>query len=126
MIGSTLWGDGRQSGLGVELGYLLSDAVLLSIGYNLFGFHDSDLSTDEFTQRGVYLRMRMKLDEEWLGRRFPSLRGQSSVAETVPASPESAPEIAKPPATPGKFEPVAPGETTPTGPVRVGGKPGEE
>jgi len=69
LLGSMLWGDGSQHGLGVELGYVLRQNLLLSVGYNLFGFNDVDLSSDEWTQRGLYMRLRFKFDEDLLNGR---------------------------------------------------------
>ena len=56
-------GHSRQWGLGSELGYLLADNLWLSLGYNWFGFTDRDLTAQEMTQRGGYLRLRFKFDE---------------------------------------------------------------
>ena len=58
-------GDGgaRQLGLGAEVGYLLSENLWLSLGWNVFGFTDRDLTAQDFTQRGAYLRLRFKFDE---------------------------------------------------------------
>ena len=53
----------RKTGLGVEAGYMLTDNLWLSAGYNWFGFHDDDLTAADYTQRGPYLRMRWKFDE---------------------------------------------------------------
>lgn len=50
----------QKFGLGVETGYLLTDDVWLSIGYNWFGFYDHDLTEADYTQRGFYIRMRWK------------------------------------------------------------------
>ena len=56
-------GHSRQWGLGSELGYLLADNLWLSLGWNVFGFTDRDLTAQDNTQRGVYLRLRFKFDE---------------------------------------------------------------
>ena len=56
-------GRARQLGLGVELGTLLSENLWLSLGWNVFGFTDRDLTAQNNTQRGVYLRLRFKFDE---------------------------------------------------------------
>ena len=56
-------GRARQLGLGTEVGYLLSENLWLSLGWNVFGFTDRDLTAQDNTQRGVYLRLRFKFDE---------------------------------------------------------------
>jgi hypothetical protein len=54
----------RQSANGVELGYLVRQNLWLSLGYNRSGFAaDADLAGYEYTQSGVYLRLRFKFDE---------------------------------------------------------------
>jgi hypothetical protein len=37
--------------------------VWLSIGYNILGFTDPDLTSEDYTQRAFYLRLRIKFDE---------------------------------------------------------------
>ena len=54
---------GAQLGLGAELGTLLSENLWLSLGWNVFGFTDRDLTAQDYTQRGGYLRLRFKFDE---------------------------------------------------------------
>ena len=52
-----------QQAVGMEVGYLVRKNLWVSGGYNFKGFHDPDLAGEDFTQRGVYLRMRFKFDE---------------------------------------------------------------
>ncbi len=55
------WGIGtRQQALGAELGYLVQRNLWLSVGYNVHGFSDADLTGSAYTQRGIYLRLRFK------------------------------------------------------------------
>ncbi|MDH5738421.1 MAG: hypothetical protein OEZ23_08915, partial [Gammaproteobacteria bacterium] len=53
-------GKSRQYGLGVEIGYLLHANLWLSAGYNFFGYEDNDLINADYTQPGIYLRLRFK------------------------------------------------------------------
>jgi hypothetical protein len=54
----------RQHAVGIEAGYLLKQNLWLSAGINLTGFAaDRDLSGNDYTQRGAYLRLRFKFDE---------------------------------------------------------------
>lgn len=57
-----------QGGVGGEVGCLMVNNLWLSAGYNVIGFHDDDLASDEYTRRGAYLRLRFKFDESLLGR----------------------------------------------------------
>jgi large repetitive protein len=61
LLGSA--GRSRQLGLGTEVGYLVANNLWLSVGWNVFGFTDRDLSAQDHTQRGAYLRLRFKFDE---------------------------------------------------------------
>jgi hypothetical protein len=54
----------RQSALGLEMGYLVKENMWLSAGYNWRGFSDADLSGNDYTQGGVYVRLRLKFDED--------------------------------------------------------------
>jgi predicted nucleic acid-binding Zn finger protein len=56
----------QQYAAGVEAGYLLRQNLWLSAGYNWRGF-SSDLTLDDYTQRGAYIRLRAKFDETLLG-----------------------------------------------------------
>jgi hypothetical protein len=56
-------GKGRQFASGVEAGYLLRQDLWLSAGVNWTGFSDKDLTSGEYTNRGVFLRLRYKFDE---------------------------------------------------------------
>jgi hypothetical protein len=58
--------DSRQYGLGVEVGHQLQQNLWISVGYNFFGYEDEDLSGEDSTNPGAYLRLRYKFDEEAL------------------------------------------------------------
>ena len=69
VVGNVLVSNGlrtRQYGLGLELGYLISTNLWLSAGYNVTGFTDNDLAGADYTNRGLYLRLRFKFDEDLL------------------------------------------------------------
>ncbi|NBX56387.1 MAG: hypothetical protein EBT70_15255, partial [Betaproteobacteria bacterium] len=55
-----LWGkDGvRQSTLGMETGYQVVPSLWVSAGYNILGLQDADLSGQNYTSRGSYMRLR--------------------------------------------------------------------
>ncbi|MGO9804379.1 MAG: SdrD B-like domain-containing protein [Steroidobacteraceae bacterium] len=66
--GYTTWGDGStENAVGVELGYLVWKNLRLSLGYNVMGFDAPDLAGAAYTQRGVYLHLDFKFDENLLG-----------------------------------------------------------
>ena len=56
----------RQGALGAELGRVLTKNLWLSVGYNRFGFRDDDLAGEGYTNKGVFLRLRYKFDENLL------------------------------------------------------------
>ncbi|WP_332775541.1 SdrD B-like domain-containing protein [Polaromonas sp.] len=59
-----MWGNGAaETAVGVEVGYLAWKNLWLSMGYNVKGFRAPDLTGEAYTQRGLYLRMRFKFDE---------------------------------------------------------------
>ena len=59
-----MWGNGAaETALGIEAGYLVWKNLWLSLGYNAKGFKAAELAGDAYTQRGVYLRLRFKFDE---------------------------------------------------------------
>ena len=64
LLGGGAGGHGsRQLGLGAEVGYLLGKNLWISLGLNAFGFTDRDLTAQDYTQRGAYVRLRFKFDE---------------------------------------------------------------
>ncbi|MEN9886082.1 MAG: hypothetical protein RL758_660, partial [Pseudomonadota bacterium] len=52
-----------QRAWGLELGYQAMKDLWFSVGYNVTGLTDRDLTAGEYTHKGVYLRVRMKFDE---------------------------------------------------------------
>lgn len=90
--GGLMWGRGaaRQSTLGLELGYQAMPGLWVSAGYNVLGLRDPDLTGQNITSRGVYLRLRWKFDESVL--RFGRVAATpESSATPVGASPAMAP-----------------------------------
>jgi hypothetical protein len=53
----------QQYGLGMEVGYLLTQNLWLAGGYNFLGFEDADLVDGDYTNPGWYARLRYKFDE---------------------------------------------------------------
>ena len=49
--------------LGIEVGYQVSQGLWLSAGYNILGVRDQDLVGSDYTDSGVYMRLRFKFDE---------------------------------------------------------------
>ena len=59
-----MWGNGAaENAVGIEAGYLVWKNLWLSLGYNAKGFKAAELAGDAYTQRGIYLRLRFKFDE---------------------------------------------------------------
>ena len=69
-LASVMWSphDGRRHALGGELGFLLRANLWLSLGYNATGFTDRDLVLSNYTTKGVFVRLRMKVDEDLFAR----------------------------------------------------------
>jgi len=56
-------GGSRQSAVGVEAGYLVRQNLWVTAGYNWTGFSDKELQGAGYTNRGIYVRLRLKFDE---------------------------------------------------------------
>ncbi|WP_431094711.1 SdrD B-like domain-containing protein [Polaromonas aquatica] len=81
-----MWGNGAaETAVGVEVGYLAWKNMWVSLGYNIKGFRAADLAGEAYTQRGVYLRVRFKFDENVFGE--PSAAATPSLSRT--AAPQS-------------------------------------
>jgi predicted porin len=59
-------GLSRQWAQGAEVGYLVQTNLWLSLGVNWRGFSDRELTGSDYTNRGVYVRLRYKFDGEVL------------------------------------------------------------
>ena len=60
------WFDSRgahKSTAGTELGYRLAEGLWFSVGYNVVGLRDPELTNADYTDRGAYVRLRFKFDE---------------------------------------------------------------
>jgi hypothetical protein len=57
-------GSTRQWAQGVEIGYAIQQNLWLSVGANWAGFSDKELAGADYTNRGVYIRLRFKFDED--------------------------------------------------------------
>ncbi len=53
----------RRYGFGAEAGRILPGGTWLSLGFNRFGYVDDELTGEEWTRTGAYLRVRVKFDE---------------------------------------------------------------
>jgi len=55
--------NSKQYGMGFETGYRLISNLWISTGYNLVGYRNADLTGEDVTRRGAFIRMRFKFDE---------------------------------------------------------------
>ena len=55
-------GSSKQWAQGAEVGYLVQTNLWLSLGANWRGFSDRELTGSDYTNRGVYVRLRFKFD----------------------------------------------------------------
>jgi len=60
-------GGALQKTAGVELGYQVAKDLWVSAGYNFVGLRDRELTANEYTSKGAYIRLRFKFDETGLG-----------------------------------------------------------
>src|SRR5205814_383917 len=55
------WADSRVAySVGPSVGVSPATNVWLSLGFNVFGYNDRDLSASNYTATGPYLRLRLK------------------------------------------------------------------
>ena len=64
--------NSQQYGMGFETGYRVFGNMWLSAGYNLVGFRDNDLTGEDVTRKGAFIRMRFKFDESIFAHRNES------------------------------------------------------
>ncbi len=81
---STLLGRGaaaKQYGLGAELGFMVMENLWLSAGYNWFGYKDQDLTASDYTNKGVFVRLRYKFDEDLFSGRSKPVPGTQTLTK---------------------------------------------
>lgn len=66
-------GSARQYSMGLEVGYLVKENLWLSLGYNFAGFSNRDLTGTDYTNRGLFVRLRYKFDEDLVSGDDPSV-----------------------------------------------------
>jgi hypothetical protein len=57
-------GRAEQYALGLEVGRLVAENLWLSLGYDFTGFRDQELAGSDYTQQGIYLRIRFKFTQD--------------------------------------------------------------
>ena len=53
-----------QFAFGPLIGFVPTDGVLLTVGYNIEGFRDPDFAAARSTEKGIYAAVRFKLDAD--------------------------------------------------------------
>ena len=68
MQGGYMFGQGgtTQKTAGLEVGYQAVPSLWISAGYNVLGLKEPDLTGQDYTSKGMYLRLRWKFDEATL------------------------------------------------------------
>lgn len=74
-------GKATQYAHGVEAGYNLAQNLWLSAGYIWRGFHDTDLTGSDYTDHGLFIRIRFKFDENLLAGKNPDINRSLSSAQ---------------------------------------------
>ncbi len=103
--------DARQSGLGAELGGVVTRDLRLAVGYNVFGVRDAELTSGECTDRGPYVRFGLKFGDGWFG----GARRRADDGATRPLGFAGSPALADRAAAPEGASAVAPTALTPLG-----------
>ena len=87
--GSVLFDDdgNRRWSYGPSLGVTPAENMWLSVGYNLEGFDDSDFADAEMRRNGLFMKLRMKFDEQTLS----GLLRQISPGQNVGPAPRQLP-----------------------------------
>jgi uncharacterized repeat protein (TIGR01451 family) len=57
----------RSYGLGASLGYKLMDNTWVAMGYNVRGMNDRDFAAAGYKNRGPFITLRMKVDQDTFG-----------------------------------------------------------
>ncbi len=71
--------------LGVSVGVTPMPNAWVSLGFNFTGFRDSDFSESEYSAKGVYLKMRLKVDQDSIRQIWNDTRGVFGGGGHVPA-----------------------------------------
>jgi uncharacterized repeat protein (TIGR01451 family) len=96
------WEPGiMDMGYGLSVGYTPMRNAWVSLGYNFEGFTDADFSAGEYSAQGLYLKLRLKVDQHsirqiWSDARGVFGRGSDAAATAAPAQGEAAPAAAAP------------------------------
>lgn len=67
----------QEYGLGMELGRILAKNLWSSLGFNFLGYSDQDLQGEDYTESGLYFRLRYKFDEGLFNTIGNRIKGRS-------------------------------------------------
>ncbi|GAA6134876.1 hypothetical protein NBRC116188_16660 [Oceaniserpentilla sp. 4NH20-0058] len=56
--------DDSQHSFGASIGYIPKQNTWVSVGYNFAGFSDSDFDAAAYSAQGIYLKLRIKADQD--------------------------------------------------------------
>lgn len=101
------WAPGiLDYGYGISVGHTPLKNAWVSLGFNFEGFSDADFSAGEYRAEGVYLKLRLKVDQHGLKQIWSDARGvfgrggeSAAAAEAAPSATADAAPAAVPPAT---------------------------
>lgn len=66
-----------ENAIGLDVGYVLTKNLWISLGYNVVGFDDSDFSASRYTAQGPYIQFRAKADQDTFKDLSTIQRGRS-------------------------------------------------
>jgi hypothetical protein len=70
------WGPGTMDySYGISVGVTPMPNAWVSLGFNFQGFKDGDFSGAEYSAKGLYLKMRLKVDQDSLKQIWNDTRG---------------------------------------------------
>jgi hypothetical protein len=67
VLRQTQGGKALQYGYGLEAGYAVTTNLWLNVGYTWRGLNDKDLQASEYRNRGIFMGLRLKFDENTWG-----------------------------------------------------------
>jgi len=82
-------GDSTEYSFGPSIGFAPVDNVWISAGYNIDGFKDKDFEAAEYSREGVYLKLRVKFDQNSAKGLLKRISPAASTVGTADVQPSS-------------------------------------
>ncbi len=82
-------GDSAQYSFGPSIGFAPVDDVWISAGYNIEGFSDDDFEAAEYSRDGIYLKLRIKFDQDTAKGLLKRISPDASTVGTTKVHPQA-------------------------------------